>query len=176
MTQTSKEYAAALFLLAKETGMEKEISDALAGVLQVFRDNPDYIELLAAPGIPKRERAGAVEQALTGAVPEYVVSFIQMLCERGHIRSLEACVREYERLVQESKHISTAQVVSAVPLTEEEKERLERKLQALSGHSVILECSLDESLMGGLVVQMDGRVLDGSLKHRLHEVKEVMHG
>lgn len=176
MTQTSKEYAAALFTLAKEAGLEKEISDALAVVLQAFRDNPDYIELLASPGIPKRERVAAIEQALTDAVPEYAASFIRMLCERGHIRSLESCVKEYERLVQASNHISTAQVISAVPLTEAEKERLRHKLQEISGHSVILECSLDESLMGGLVVQIDGRVLDGSLKHRLHEVKEVMHG
>ena len=69
---------------------------------------------------------------------------------------------------------SAAEIVSAVPLTEEEQEKLAAVLSARFGRTVTLTCTVDESLMGGLVVRVDGKVLDGSLRSRLHAVKEVM--
>lgn len=174
MTETSKEYATALFMLAKENKNERDVSASLATVLDLFQQNPEYVDFLASPSIPKRERIAAIEQALSGNVQDYVVFFVQLLCERGHIRSFEKCVKEFETLYQMSENVSTAQVISVVPLSESEKEQLKSKLEALSGHSVVLECSLDSSLMGGIIVHMDGKVLDGSLKHRLYGVKEVM--
>ena len=63
---------------------------------------------------------------------------------------------------------------SAVALTEREKTELKEKLEKRLGRTIRLECAIDPSLLGGLLVQVDGRVIDGSLKHRLHEIKEVM--
>ena len=59
-------------------------------------------------------------------------------------------------------------------LSEEEKTELKNKLEKRLGRTICLECAIDETLLGGLVVQVDGKVIDGSLKHRLHEIKEVM--
>ena len=55
-----------------------------------------------------------------------------------------------------------------------EKAELTEKLSRKFNRSIHLECAVDPSLLGGLVVQIDGKVIDGSLKHRLHEIKEVM--
>ena len=59
-------------------------------------------------------------------------------------------------------------------LTEDEPRRLKRALEKRTGRTIRLECRVDESLLGGLVVAMGGEVLDGSLKHRLKEIREVM--
>ena len=174
MAQMSKEYGTALFSLAKECDAEDEYKKALDTVLSVFRETPEYIDLLASPSIPKDERAEAVEQAFSGSVPEHVVSFLQLLCEKGHIRSFEGCVSEYNALYDASKKIAVAKVTSAVPLTDGEKDSLKQKLQKISGSNVCLECSTDKSLMGGLVVEINGKVIDGTLSHRLHEVKDVI--
>ena len=174
MTETSKDYATALFAVAKEMGAEQDFSEALATVLSLLTENPDYVELLASPAISKKERTAALEAAFEGAVPEKLLAFLTLLTENGHIRALSECVKEYEALYQVSKHISTAEVTSAVALTEKEKEALICKLEALCGHAVLLECATDKTLLGGMIVRVDGRVLDGSLKHRLHEVKEVI--
>ena len=99
---------------------------------------------------------------------------MKLLCEKGRIRSLAGCTEEYKKLLDIQNSISTAYVKSAVELTEEEKEKLKDKLEVQSGHAVILECSVDESLMGGLVVEIDGKVIDASLKSRLYEVKDVI--
>jgi F-type H+-transporting ATPase subunit delta len=78
------------------------------------------------------------------------------------------------KLYNESKSISWAHVRSAIPLTPEQKTALRLKLEKQSGRNVLLECSTDNTLLGGIVVEMDGKILDGSLRRRLQDVKEVM--
>ena len=174
MIEISKEYASALFLLAQETKTEDSIREALQTILKIFQDNPLYLDLLASPSIPKQERIHAVGQAFQETFPEYAVSFVQLLCERNHIRDFEKCVEEYEAFYLASKEISLAQIRSVIPLTEKEKKQLVQKLELVSGHSIIPEFLVDTSLLGGIVVHMDGKVLDGSLKRRLHDMKEVI--
>ncbi len=174
MTQMNKEYGTALFMLAKELGKESEYAVALECVEEVFASNPEYIDFLASPGIAMGERLDALSRAFGDAIPCDVLSFVKLLCERGRIRSVKGCIEEYKKLLDAQNNVSVAYVKSAVELTDEEKARLKDKLEIQSGHSVIMECTVDESLMGGIVVEIDGRIIDGSLKSRLYEVKDVI--
>ncbi len=173
-TELSREYAEALYALAAEQNREKEYLEALDTAAALLADNPAYVELLACPAIPRDERDGLLEQALGTLLPEQVLAFIQLLCAHGRIRSLTDCITEYRQIYQTAVSMSTAVVTSAVPLTEEEKDRLIQTLSARMGRTVTLTCTVDESLLGGMVVHVDGKVLDGSLRSRLHAVKEVM--
>ena len=174
MTDLSREYAEALFALAAEKDQTKDYLEALDTAATLLADNPDYVELLRCPTISKEERDGLLAQTFGQILPEQVLAFIQLLCAHGRIRSLNDCIKEYRLLYQTAVAMSTAQVVSAVPLTETEKEKLSAALAARLGRTVTLECTVDESLLGGMVVHVDGKVLDGSLRSRLHVVKEVM--
>ena len=176
MTEIVKEYAEALFALAKEGQNEQAISDALHLVSQSFTENPEYVEFLASPGVPASERTAALEAVFADKMPEYALSFTQLLCEKGHIRSFFACMEEYDLLYRASMEITVAKVVSAVDLNDGEKEAILKKLADMSGKQVSAVFEVDESLLGGVVVHMDGNILDGSLRHRLQEMKEVMEG
>lgn len=173
-TELSREYAEALFALAAERDQTKEYLEALDTAATLLADNPDYVELLSCPAISKDERDGLLEQTFGQILPEQVLAFIQLLCAHGRIRSLSDCIAEYRLLYQTAVAMSTAEVVSAVPLTESEKAKLADTLSARFGRTVTLTCTVDESLLGGMVVRVDGKVLDGSLRSRLHAVKEVM--
>ena len=173
-TELSREYAEALYALAAEQDREKEYLEALDIASTLLSDNPEYMELLACPAIPRAERDGLLEQSFGSGLPEQVVSFIQLLCARGHIRSVNDCIAEYRRIYQTAVAMSTAEVVSAVPLTEQEKEKLAAALSARIGRTITLVCTVDESLLGGVIVRVDGKVMDGSLRSRLHAVKDVM--
>lgn len=170
----SKEYAAALFSLACENQAEQSYADALDMIAAVFAETPEYTEFLASPGIPKEERTAALDEAFSAAVPEQVLSFLKVLCERGNIRSLNDCVKEYHKLLDTQKQFSRAKIISAVPLTDAQKKRLIQKLERKSGHTVLPEYIVDPALLGGMVVEMDGRVIDGSLQYKLQQVKEVI--
>lgn len=174
MTETSKEYAEALFAVACEENAKKEYAQALEKISEAFRETPEYMDFLVCPGIPASERISAIEEAFSGAVPEYVVCFLQLLCEKRRIQLFDSCVREYNKLLDASEHVATVRVTSAVELTDSEKLRLCQKLEKISGHSVVMECIIDSSLMGGVVIETEGRVIDGSLRRRLHEVKDVI--
>ena len=174
MAQISKEYAEALFTLACEESLEEEFLTALEKIGNILEKEPAYAELLASPGIPLGERLSAVETALGGVVPEYVVSWTQLLCEKGRIGYFSECLKEYRSLLAAKQSVVTARVTSAVALTEKESESLKQKLEKISGGTVLLDTAIDPSLLGGVVVEINGRVMDGSLRHRLRMVKEVM--
>ena len=174
MKEVIKEYAEALFILALEKNKEQEYLKALENALNAFESEPMYMEFLSAPGITLGERIGSVEGVFGGKLPDDVVSFLQLLCEKGRIASYKSCVDEYRRLLYAKENIKSAYVTSAVELTEAQKTALIRKLEKLSGHNVQLHLTVDESVIGGIMVEMDGKVIDGTLRQRLREVKDVM--
>lgn len=174
MTEISKEYAEALFLLACEEGKEREVMTSLEDTLAIFGESPELMELLSSPGISMKERQETIVAIFGGRLPTHVLSFLRLLCEKGRIRSFALCAEEYRRLLQIKESVICAKVVSAVPLTEDEIRGLTQNLEKKSGKTVKLDCSVDPSLLGGVIVEMEGSVMDGSLRHRLREVKEVM--
>lgn len=174
MTEISKEYAQALFELAKEQNSEKEFALALNTVAKELENAPEYAELLSSPNIPIDERKALIEQAFAEHIPEYVLSFTQLLCEHGHIRDFGSCLREYKDLYRALKSISTARVVSAAALTDQQKEVLIKKLEKISGNQITAVYEVDATLLGGLTVYLDDKVIDGSLRRKLKEVKEVI--
>ena len=82
MTEISKEYAAALFMLAEETGLAEEFSRSLDIMEDAFVQNPELVEYLAAPTIPKQERTQALQEIFGDLVQEHLLSFAQLLCEK----------------------------------------------------------------------------------------------
>ena len=176
MAQTIKEYAEALFCLAQEENKLKEISASLDTVSQILNDNPEYIDFVTSPNIKKDERIQAIENAFSDNIDEYVVSFLCLLCEKGRFENVHACIADFKAFCDMDSRISVAQVTSAVELDEKEKSALKSKLEAVCGNSVIIECSIDPSIVGGLIVNIDGKIIDGSIKNKLHELKGVMYG
>ena len=77
-------------------------------------------------------------------------------------------------MYDEISKISNAKITSAVELTEEEKMSLREKLEKKIGHKILIECVVDESIIGGLIVETDGKIMDSSLKKHLKEIKDVI--
>lgn len=173
MAQTEREYAEALFSVAAEENSAEEYLQALITVKQLMQENPDYIEFLASPAIPLSERIGAVEEAF-GSMPEYVVSFLKILCENGKIRTLFGCIDEFSALAAAFSNRAAAGIYSAIPLSDEQKKGVCAKLEKLTGKSIDPVYIIDESLIGGLKIEVDGKTFDGSIKRRLGEMKDVM--
>ena len=174
MATVSKEYAEALFTLALEENSIDDFYSALSMMQALFSENPEYIEFLSTPSIPKAERVQQLTKCFEGKVPDIILHFAIVMVERGDIHSFNDSVMEYENLSFAMKSVSNATAVSAVPLTEEEKVRLIRKLERLCTHTVQLHCRVDPSLIGGMIIEIDGRVIDGSIKHRMRELKGII--
>lgn len=173
MTKISKEYGTALFILACEKQAQKEYAKALLEIQAAFSENLDYLVLLTSPVVPLKERLSMIDKAFT-AMPVDVVSYVKLLCEKGRMACFNESVEAYNNLLKASEQMQVAKVTSAVALTEEEKSALVKKLEAMCHKEITLETYIDETLLGGLMVELDGKVLDGTVKRRLRDVKEVM--
>lgn len=174
MNEISKEYGTALFALACEENAKHEYAKALSTVKSLLDETPEYAELLSSPGIPLSERLAVIEKAFAESIPSHVVSYLQLMCETGRFFCFEESVEQYNALLDASEQISTAKITSAVELTDEEKQKLVSKLEARYHCRISAEYYIDKALLGGLIVELDGKILDGSLRQRLREVKEVM--
>ena len=169
----SKEYAQALFCLAQETNNTELYLDALKSVVSLIKENPKYMEFLACPSIAINERVTAIKKAFND-LPPHVLSFLCLLCEKGHITELFSVADEYNELYKEANRIISAEVISAVALSDDQKAKLTQKLEKLYNCKVNLTCSIDNSLLGGVTVKVDGKIVDSSIKHRLKSIKEVI--
>lgn len=174
MTLISKEYASALFELAAEGGAEREFADALRFIEKELSAQPDYMTLLSSPNIPKDERCALLDRAFSDSVPEYVMSMTKLLCERGRMRDFGEVAREYDSLYRALELISDARITSVVELTDEEKKALVARLENMCHRKVRPTYEIDPSILGGIVVRMDDTLIDGSLKRKLKDVKEVI--
>ena len=174
MNDISKEYGTALFALACEENAKHEYASALRTVKELLDESPEYKELISSPAIPLSDRLAVIEQAFSKTVPEHVLSYLQLICEKGRFSCFNESVEQYNALLDASEQISAAKITSAIELTNEEKEKLVSKLESRYHCRISAEYYIDDAMLGGLIVELDGKILDGSLRQRLREVKEVM--
>lgn len=174
MTEAAKEYAGALFELACEEKKENEVFSQLKAVESEFKAHPDYIDILSSPDISVDKRCRMIEEAFEKSVFEYVVSFLALIIKNGRIKDYSDFVYEYELMLMQKNRISKAVVTSAFELSDSEKQKLTDKLEKLGGKKVEAVYKIDKSLIGGLTVFIDGKIIDGSLKNSIKEVKEEL--
>lgn len=174
MTQTAKVYADALYSLAAEEHASEEILRQLEILDEIFRQEPAFLPLLAAPSLPKEERCSILDHCLQARVHPYVLSFLKLLTERDHIRQFEGCCRQYRICYNEDHGILPVQAVTAVALTPALASRLQAKLESLTGKTVELTNRIDPDCLGGIRLDMDGVRLDDTLRHRLDQLRQTL--
>lgn len=173
MTGTEREYAAALFSLAVEENSVKEFRASLESVRELLSENGEYVEFLACPTVELSERIGCIEEAF-GGFPEYIVSFLKVLCENGRAKTVIACIDEFISLAMAYLNATTAVITSVTELSPTQKNAVIEKLSALTGKNIEPVYVTDKSLIGGIKIEVDGKCYDGSIRHRLSEIKDVM--
>ena len=176
MISTSNDFAAALFMLAMEENKLDEFQSDLLKVKDAFDENPDYVLLLSSPGIPKYERIAAIDKAFGEDLSEHVVSFIKVLCEHGKVTEIGECIKVFRELKKQAENRVTARVRSAVALDEDQVSRLKAILEKKLGSQVKIKQIIDKKVLGGVKIEFEDKVIDGSVKKQLHDIKEVISG
>ena len=115
---------------------------------------------------------GMVEEAFKDQLHPYLQNFLMILLENSLLRGFSACCRTYRESYNKDHGIEEATVTSAVALTEAQVKSLKSKLEAISGKTVILRQKVDSSVLGGLRVEIGGRLLDGTVMGRLADLRK----
>ena len=171
MMRAAELYGESLYDLAAEEKQEQDILTEMQGVGTLLRENPKYAAL-SEPSIPKEKRLELLDQAFRGEIRPYLLNFLKLITERGLLFQYAGMCRAFERRYNEAHNIAVALVRTAAALDESEKTKLREALEKQSGKQVVLNEQVDASLRGGIVVEMDGKTLDGSVAGRLLAIRK----
>ena len=164
----SKVYGEALFEAAIEAGTVDSLMEEVDAVLAIFRANEEYIKLLNHPKIPVEEKVALLEEAFKGKASNQLVGLLTATVEKGRFAEIENILAYFESKVLEYKKIGIAHVTSASALTDQQKEEVQKRLlETTSYESKQTEYQVDASLIGGIVIQIGDRVVDGSIRTQL---------
>ncbi|MCR5671960.1 MAG: F0F1 ATP synthase subunit delta [Butyrivibrio sp.] len=171
MSKAGDLYGQSLYDLAAEENLTDDILGEMEGVKGIFSENPDYITLLSEPSVPKNERLQLVDEAFKDGLTPYHLNFIKILIEKGLLREYSACYKRFRKSYNESHNIADALVTTAVTLSDSQLTALKEKLEKISGKKVLLVQKTDPGILGGVRVDLEGQLFDGSVKGRLSELR-----
>ncbi len=171
MSQAGDLYGQSLYDLAAEENLTDEILGEMSVVKEIFKENPDYVTLLSEPSIPRNERLQLVDEAFAGSLQPYLMNFIKILIEKGIIREFSACQKRFNKSYNEAHGIAQALATTAIPLDDAQLSQLKEKLEKISGKKILLEQKTDPGVLGGVRVDLEGQLFDGTVKGRLSELR-----
>ena len=168
----SRRYTKALFQLAREGGQEEIIGREIEDFYRAYSAS-DLQKVLTNPAFGADSRKSILVQvAKSQQLSPLTVHFLSLLLERDRLTYLSAIVSCYRRLLNEAKGRIEAKLVGASPLETAMIERLREVLGGISGKQVVLHQETDPGLIGGLLVELAGKVYDGSVRTQLEKMKE----
>jgi F-type H+-transporting ATPase subunit delta len=167
-------YAVALFSIAKERGATKTWASQIQKLGSVASD-PGAIRVLSAPGLSILQKRQALESVAGPLAPE-VSRLMELLLERKRINQLPALAESFADLVREEKGVSLAEVTTAVPLQEADRQGIVRWLTSFLGRSVEVRYLVDPEIIGGVVARVGDQLIDGSVKGRLEALHKALLG
>ena len=167
----AKNYAEALFSLSEELGTTADVLRDIEICRDVLLLNPSYKNLTDTPAISVPEKLSLISAAF-GSLNESVVNLLKILCEKHEVHSFPEIAKEYVALYQESRGICPAEIISAVALTDVQKEKIKLKLEKATGKTIVIRSTVDKNLLGGIKLRFMGKQLDGTLKARLTAIED----
>lgn len=172
MSDRTTLYADAYLSLITAEGSGNEVIDELFRVSRTIEGNDQLRDALSDPRIEAARRAQIVQDLLDGKAHALTVSLVSTAVTNGRIRELPAIVDRLLERNAASGDRAIAQVRSAVALSDDQKRRLADALSKKTGKQIEVVVDIDPSVMGGLVTQIGDTVIDGSVRHRLSQLRE----
>jgi len=165
-------YAEALYQIAEREKTVEAIEQELLAVDAVIRENRDLQKMLYHPRITPEDKKALLGELFAGKVSGVTLELLNLLVERQREQFLSDIVGNYVDLANRARNVTEAMVTSAVELTPEERKQLAGLLNKLTGKKVETSYAVDPSLIGGVVVRIGDRVIDGSVRARLATLRE----
>lgn len=168
----SKTYSEALFDVAVEENCIDKISSELEFIVETFKAHPEFFELFRTPQINVEERKNIVLEVFGDNISQEVQNFIKILLDKGRGSAFLSIKEAFDKLVSDYRGEVAAVVESAVALSEDQLSSLAEKLSQATGKKIVLENNVNPDILGGLIVKVGDKVVDGSVKMKLNEMKD----
>ena len=170
-------YASALFDLARDERQIDAVGRSLDMLNQALLDSKDFAELIESP-LVSRDEAG---KAFAALAPQFgtdpiTANFLGVLARNGRKGALRPVIRAFGRLAADHRGETTADVITARPLKDDQIAALKQQLRARAGREVTLELAVDPAILGGITVKLGSQMIDASIRTKLNRLASAMKG
>jgi F-type H+-transporting ATPase subunit delta len=170
-------YASALFELARDERQIDSVGRSLDALAQAIVDSREFSQLISSPLIGRDEARKAFDAvADTLGLDPLTRNFLGVLARNGRKNQLQPMIRAFRRLASEHRGETTAEVVTAHALKDDQIAALRQQLRSRAGRDVAIETRVDPDLLGGIVIKMGSQMIDASIRTKLNRLAEAMKG
>jgi F-type H+-transporting ATPase subunit delta len=168
-------YAEALFRAAEQRGQAEEIGRELRSlVTEVYPKVPELEETLASPAIKRSAKLPVLGSAFKDNVSDLLFNFLTVLNAKDRLSLVGHVAAAYRGIMDERAKRVRVSVRSAVALTDEQTEQLKQAIGRSTGLDPVVTAKLDESLLGGMIVQVGDQVFDSSVRNRIEAIRNQL--
>ncbi len=166
-------WAKSLLELSNDEGMSKEILLAsLNEVVDTVNSSDDLKSLFANPVVTVEEKQDIIERIFSNKVPLTVKNFLFVLALRKRLELLDSILEEYKKELNKCENIVSLEVTSAIEINDEKKEDLKHRIIEKLSKNADIKWKVDESIIGGLVFDIDGTIVDDSITTKLNNMSK----
>jgi F-type H+-transporting ATPase subunit delta len=169
-------YASALYALADEQRQTAEVAAALGSIQSMIGESPDLQRLVRSPVFSSTVQTKALDALLSRAgISGIAANFVRLVAAKRRLFALSDMIRDYNKLYDIARGLTRAEVTSAAPLDDAQIAALKDQLRGTSGgKDVELSVKVDPAIIGGLIVKLGSRMVDGSLRTKLNAIRTAM--
>jgi F-type H+-transporting ATPase subunit delta len=174
MTDRNDAYAAALLEIAKAEGNLDTVEDELFRVARTIESNEALRSTLTDQAIPVDRRQKIVEALLDGKASPVTTALVSFVVGAGRSRNLPEIIDRLVARAAEERREAVAEVRTAYPLDDDHRQKLADALSKATGKHVSLKVVVDPTVMGGVIATIGDTVIDGTIRHRLDQLRESL--
>ncbi len=170
-------YAQALFEIARGLHQDAEIEEELESLSQALKQSPQMEKFLNRPHIhrdEKRKLLQKIYQERRHEIYETLLDFFTLLFEKGRFGLIHEIAVSFKRIADEAQGQGIAELRSAVTLDAATEARIVSNLEKLAGYKITVKKEVDPTLIGGVVIRVKNKIIDGSIKHRIEVLKKEL--
>lgn len=170
----SRTYSEALFDVAHEEDRLKDIQSEFTWVMNQCIEYPEFFEIIKTPKISIDEKKMILQETFKDHISPSLLNFLMIIIDKKRGADLLEIKSDFDERVDDYHNIVKATVESVVPLTEEQLIKLKERLTHLTGKSVEIQSVINPTILGGLVVRVGDKLIDGSVKFKLEGMLESL--
>jgi F-type H+-transporting ATPase subunit delta len=165
-------YADALFAVAEAEGELDTVEAQLYAFARMLEQEALFREALVDPALPTENKRDLIRDAIGDRVNPIALNLLTFLVEQGRAHEAGLIIDKLAQVVAERRLRALAEVRSAVPLDQAQRERLQEALSEATGRQIELRVVVDPTVIGGVVARVGDEIFDGSVRTRLEEAKQ----
>ncbi len=167
----SRPYAEALMSLAQSNKVADKFDSDVRSLLNLLKESQPLQNFFANPFIDGEDKKSVISKILSDDTNPIFRNFLMLLVDRRRITLVEDIGQEYLAKLREFNQTVLAEVISAVPLTDEQKQTIKEKVKSMTdAREVELDSKINSDIIGGVIIKVGSQVIDSSLRGQLRRL------